>query len=56
MAEVALGSSGRFPAFDDLVTLTVRASDRDESHGPLLPDEATKTRPSVTAISVHLHF
>src|SRR6266404_5205264 len=56
LAEVALGSSGRFPAFDDLVTLTVRASDCDESHGPLLPDEATKTRPSVTAISVHLHF
>src|SRR6266436_1006081 len=37
LAEVALGSSGRFPAFDDLVTLTVRTSDCDESHGPFLP-------------------
>jgi len=26
LAEVALGSSGRFPRFDDLVTLTVRAA------------------------------
>ena len=37
LAEVALGSSGCFPAFDDLVTLTVRTSDCDESHGPFLP-------------------
>src|SRR6266478_8061921 len=37
LAEVALGSSGCFPAFDDLVTLTVRTSDGDESHGPFLP-------------------
>src|SRR5262249_43290520 len=36
-AEVALGSSGRFAAFDDLVTLTVRAADSDECHGPFLP-------------------
>ena len=38
LAQVALGSPGRFAAFDDLVTLTVRAADRDESHGPFLPD------------------
>jgi hypothetical protein len=30
LASVALGSSGRFAAFDDLVTLTVRAADGDE--------------------------
>src|ERR1051326_7775571 len=34
---VALGTPGRFAAFDDLVTLTVRAADCDERHGPFLP-------------------
>src|SRR6266446_296896 len=29
---------GRFAAFDDLVTLTVRTVDRDASHGPFLPE------------------
>src|SRR5207249_8991451 len=38
LAYVALGSSGRFPAFDDLVTLTVRAADCDERHGPFPPN------------------
>src|SRR5262249_6452117 len=28
---------GRFAAFDDLVTLTVRTLDGDERHGPFLP-------------------
>src|SRR5215471_6195749 len=37
LAEVALGTPGRFPAFDNLVTLTVRAADGDERHGPFLP-------------------
>src|SRR5215471_13915698 len=37
LAEVALGASSRFAAFDDLVTLTVRAADSDERHGPFLP-------------------
>src|SRR5262249_27166706 len=37
LAEVALGAPGCFAAFDDLVTLTVRAADRDERHGPFLP-------------------
>src|SRR5262245_13764445 len=37
LAEVALGTPGRFAAFDDLVTLTMRAADRDEGHGPFLP-------------------
>jgi hypothetical protein len=37
LAEVALGTPGRFAAFDDLVTLTVRAADSDERHGPFLP-------------------
>src|SRR5215831_12737716 len=37
LAEVALSAPGRFAAFDDLVTLTVRAADRDERHGPFLP-------------------
>ncbi len=32
-----LGAPGRFAAFDDLITLTVRAADRDERHGPFLP-------------------
>ena len=31
------GASGCVPAFDDLVTLTVRTADRDERHGPFLP-------------------
>src|SRR5215467_10691995 len=42
LAEVALGSSGRFAAFDDLVTLTVRATDGDERHGPFPPDGGYK--------------
>src|SRR5262249_35651351 len=37
LAEVALGAPRCFAAFDDLVTLTVRAADRDERHGPFLP-------------------
>src|SRR2546422_1248352 len=37
LTEVALGTPGRFAAFDDLVTLTVRAADGDERHGPFLP-------------------
>src|SRR6516162_5628980 len=37
LTEVALGTPGRFPAFDNLVTLTVRAADGDERHGPFLP-------------------
>ena len=38
LTEVELGALGRFAAFDDLVTLTVRAADGDERHGPFLPD------------------
>src|SRR2546422_5750895 len=38
LTEVALGTPGRFAAFDDLVTLTVRTADRDERHGPFLPE------------------
>jgi hypothetical protein len=38
LAEVALSSSGRFAALDNLVTLTVRAADSDERYGPCLPD------------------
>src|SRR5215475_7063785 len=37
LAEVALGAPGCFAAFDDLVTLTVRAADGDERHRPFLP-------------------
>jgi hypothetical protein len=37
LTEVALGSSGRFAAFDNLVTLTVRTTDGDERYGPFLP-------------------
>src|SRR5215510_6607751 len=37
LTEVALGSPGCFAAFDDLVTLTMRATDGDERHGPFLP-------------------
>jgi hypothetical protein len=32
-----LGAPGRFAAFDDVITLTVRAADRDERHGPTMP-------------------
>ena len=37
LAEVALGAPGRFAAFDNVITLTVRAADSDEHHGPFLP-------------------
>ena len=37
LTEVTLSAPGRFAAFDDLVTLTVRAADGDERHGPFLP-------------------
>src|SRR5262249_25497754 len=37
LTEITLGAAGRFAAFDDLVTLTVRAADGNESHGPFLP-------------------
>jgi hypothetical protein len=37
LTEITLGAAGRFAAFDDLVTLTVRAADGDERHGPFLP-------------------
>jgi hypothetical protein len=37
LTEVALGSPGCFAAFDDLVTMTMRATDGDERHGPFLP-------------------
>jgi len=36
LTEVALGSPGRFPAFDALLALAVGAVDRDQCHGPLL--------------------
>src|SRR5215471_3025849 len=42
LAEVALGSSGRFAAFDDLLTLTAQAADGDERHGPFLPKRGYK--------------
>src|SRR6266850_2688966 len=38
LAQVALGSPGGFAAFNDLLAVTMRALDRDECHGPLLPD------------------
>src|SRR5215471_5084135 len=37
LTEVALGTPSCFAAFNDLITLTVRAADRDECHGPFLP-------------------
>src|SRR5215813_13928505 len=37
LTEITLGAAGRFAAFDDLITLTVRAADGDERHGPFLP-------------------
>src|SRR5215831_7738968 len=37
LTEVALGTPGRFAAFDNLVTLTVQAADSNERHGPFLP-------------------
>ena len=36
LAEVALGAPGRFAAFDDLVTLTVRTADRTGVEGQRL--------------------
>ena len=39
LTKIALGSSDRFAAFDDLVTLTVRAADGEERHGPCLPED-----------------
>src|SRR5215471_18476036 len=37
LTEVTLGTPSCFAAFNDLITLTVRAADRDECHGPFLP-------------------
>src|SRR4029453_12204702 len=37
LTEITLGTAGRFAAFYDLITLTVRAADGDECHGPFLP-------------------
>ena len=37
LAEVTLGAPGRFAPFDDLLALTMKASDCDERHGPFLP-------------------
>jgi hypothetical protein len=62
LAEVALGSSSRFAAFDDLVTLTVRAADGDERHGPFLPkgdyeDKAQcDSNPSLSPLLKHYHY
>src|SRR5262249_47265852 len=59
LAEVALGSSSRFAAFDDLVTLAMRAADGDERHGPFLPkrgyeDEAQcDINPSLSPLLKH---
>src|SRR5215813_15497297 len=37
LTEITLGAASCFAAFDDVVTLTVRAADGDERHGPFLP-------------------
>jgi hypothetical protein len=37
LAQVTLGAPGRFAAFDDLLTVTMRALNCDECHGPPLP-------------------
>src|SRR5262249_41721411 len=42
LTEVALGTPGRFAAFDDLVTLAMRAADGDERHGPFLSKRGYK--------------
>src|SRR6516165_1127940 len=42
--EITLGAAGCFAAFDDLVTLTVRATDVDECHGPSLPQGGYKDK------------
>lgn len=36
LAQIALGAAGRFPTFDNLLTLAVGTADRDEGHGLLL--------------------
>src|SRR5215510_1878241 len=41
-ATFLLRFSGRLAAFDDLVTLTVRAADGDERHRPFLPKRGYK--------------
>jgi hypothetical protein len=37
LAQVALCAAARFAAFDDLLTVTMRASDHDECHWPPFP-------------------
>src|SRR5215471_1426210 len=62
LAEVALGAAGRFAAFDDLITLTVRAADGDERHGPFLPKRGYKdeaqcdSNPSPSPLLKHYLF
>jgi len=42
LTQGALGASGRFAALDDVVTLTVKTTDRDARHGPFLPQGGYK--------------
>src|SRR5215510_970623 len=37
VTQVTLDAPGCFAAFDDMLTLTVQATDGDECHGPFLP-------------------
>src|SRR5215470_5388824 len=59
LTEIALGTPSRFAAFDDLVTLAMRAADGDERHGPFLPkrgyeDEAQcDINPSLSPLLKH---
>src|SRR2546425_7052117 len=39
LAQVPLCAAACFPAFDDLIAVTIRTPDRDERHGTLLASE-----------------
>ena len=56
LAQVALGAPGCFAAFDNLLAVTMRASNRDECHRPLPGLGRYHLRPSVTSIAIDLHF
>ena len=54
--QIALETLGHFAAFDNLLAVTMRASNRDQCHGHSYLRDAITIRPSVLSTSVHLHF
>ena len=56
LAQIALSTLSRFATFDNLFTVTMRASNRDKCHGPLPSLGCYYLKPSVASIVIDLHF